>query len=257
MQAEDKKIKVYLFGCMGQIFLVAGLTYYLRKVGFVIDYTTTIGILCIIAGGCSSALWGSIVSVKYGKISVKKLFYDFFHVKEKLFDYLLLIGFLVFDFSFLLFDGHIVVSKWYLPVVIFFKALLFGGVEEIGWRYTLQPVLEKKLGFVKTTLVIYFTWGIWHFIYFYLDGSLKQIEMVGFYTGLFTNCFLLGMLYHKTNSLWLCVAAHALINTFSQIFTGGSEIAGYFIKFIIVIMSCVLVYRRKKDDKRTIFTGNF
>lgn len=36
----------------------------------------------------------------------------------------------------------------WIPVFLFLKALAFGGIEEIGWRYTFQPVMERMVTYI-------------------------------------------------------------------------------------------------------------
>lgn len=55
----------------------------MRCSGLVVNYTTPAGVVAIGIGGVSSALWGTIVAVKYKKYSVKKIFRDFLAVKQK------------------------------------------------------------------------------------------------------------------------------------------------------------------------------
>ncbi|WMC92514.1 hypothetical protein [Kineothrix sp. MB12-C1] len=120
------------------------------------------GIVCIIVAGCSSALWGSFISIRYLHISISKLITDFFDFKKSYEYYPVIALFIIIEFSYLLLDGSLIVgaSEWYLPILIFFKSIIFGGIEEIGWRYTFQPLLEKKIGFIATTISIFFMWGI-------------------------------------------------------------------------------------------------
>ena len=60
-------------------------------------------------------------------------------------------------------------------------------------------------------------------MYFYIEGSIGQVQVIEFLTGLLVNCFILSAIYHKTKSLWLCVMTHALINVFSQVAVGGNS----------------------------------
>ena len=43
----------------------------------VVDYTTVVGMIAIGIGGISSAMWGSIVTVRYRKINFKRIVIDF------------------------------------------------------------------------------------------------------------------------------------------------------------------------------------
>ncbi len=233
-------IKKYIYCSLIQIGIIALIVAYLRYIGFQMDYSTPLGMGFVILGGCSTALWGIIISIGDNKDTLKNIIKNFFNVTAKASFYPLILLFLFFDFCPAFFGGNVVVSKWYYPILVFLKAIAFGGIEEIGWRYTLQPMLEKKFGFFKATISIFALWGIWHWLYFYIEGTLSQIEYLGFYTGLLTNCFILGMIYKITKSLWLCVFTHAAINTLSQIVTGGSPYIGYITK-VIIIMMCVCI----------------
>lgn len=243
---EKDSIKTYICGCFLQMAIVVLFVLFFRFNGWSIDYSTITGFTCIIVGGVSSAVWGAIVSVKYNNDSVHNIAREFFAIKKSAIFYPIILLLLIINFCSLFWGGIITVSKWYMPLLIFIKAIAFGGIEEIGWRYTLQPILDKKIGFIKATLCIFLLWGIWHYLFFYIDGSLQQIDMFGFYTGLLTNCFLLGMIYKKTESLWLCVFTHALINTLSQIFEGGSYAAGYVAKVMVIVICVIFILNREK-----------
>ena len=69
--ARKNAIRLYLTGTIGQITVIAIIVFLLRKIGIVVDYTTVIGMIAIGIGGISSAMWGSIVTVRYRKIYKK------------------------------------------------------------------------------------------------------------------------------------------------------------------------------------------
>ena len=100
---------------------------------------------------------------------VRKFF--FVNVKQSVFSYLLVLMFLSIEFCYLLMGGMLQVKKWYIPVILFVKAILFGGIEEIGWRYTFQPIIEERHNYVFSTCVTFVCWGIWHFLYFFIGSS--------------------------------------------------------------------------------------
>jgi len=243
---RKKALCLYLWGTIGQILVTCVVVYVLRGFKLKVDYTTSIGFLFIGIGGISSALWGAIVTTKYRKISVKDILRDFINIRQTCSNYLLVIAFLVLDFCCVFIGGTFKVESWYIPIFIFLKAILFGGIEEIGWRYTFQPILEEKINYIFATIITFVAWGIWHFLYFYIEGSLYNVDVIGFLIGLFINCFILSALYNKTRSLWICVMAHTLINTFSQISSGGN--AGLlFVCRIIIIIVAIGISRNKVD----------
>ena len=127
--------------------------------------------------------------------------------------------------------------------MLFLKALLIGGVEEIGWRYTFQPILEEKINYVLATLVTLLAWGSWHFAYYYIDGTLAKLSLTGlasFYLGLLINSLILSALYRKTKSLWICVMTHALINTLAQVSLGGNRSLALACQVLIIILAILV-----------------
>lgn len=243
---RKKELLTYLSGTLGQIFLVSIVVFLLRSIGLKIDYTTALGMLAIGMGGISSALWGIIVTVKYKKATLKEILIDFVDVRQPFSSYILVLGFLLLDFA--LQGGRFQISIWYIPIILFLKAILFGGIEEIGWRYTFQPILEEKLNYMNATIITFVSWGAWHLLYFYIEGSLYQVVVTEFLLGLLINCFILSALYHKTRSLWICVMTHALINMLSQIASGGNFYRSLISKGIIIIVA-VVVSREKELRK--------
>lgn len=239
----DRKnaIRLYLTGTIGQIVIVAFIVSLLRRTGNVVDYTTTIGMMAVGIGGISSAMWGSIVTVRYRRVHFKRILIDFVQIKQPVLNYLLVFLFLGIEFSYLLLGGKLQVSDWYIPVMLFVKAIVFGGIEEIGWRYTLQPLIQEQYSYVFSTCVTFIFWGIWHFLYFYIEGSIQSVQVGSFLFGLLTNCFILSALYHKTKSLWICVMTHALINMLSQIAVGGNIHIAILGKVVVICMAVYIV----------------
>lgn len=234
---RKQALLIYLVGTLGQILLVSLLVWLLRVGGVRVDYGTPIGLFTLILGGLSSAIWGGYVSICYHHSSVKQLVRDFFQVKQPLSNYFLVLIFLGLDFLPLVFSGDLIIQAWYLPIVLFCKALVFGGIEEIGWRYFFQPALQEKWTYLVSTFCTFVAWSLWHLLYFYIDGSLATIHLLPFLLGLLSNCFILSAIYTKTRSLWLCVMTHALINALSQLSSAESLWLSLVIKVLIILLA--------------------
>ena len=234
---RKQALLLYLVGTLGQILLVSLLVWLLRVGGVRVDYGTPIGLFTLILGGLSSAIWGGYVSMRYHHSSVKQLVRDFFQVKQPLRNYLLVLIFLGLDFLPLVLSGGLITQAWYLPIMLFCKALVFGGIEEIGWRYFFQPALQEKLTYPVSTLFTFLAWSLWHILYFYIDGSLATIHLLPFLLGLLSNCFILSAIYTNTRSLWLCVMTHALINALSQLSSAESLWLSLVIKVLIILLA--------------------
>lgn len=234
---RKQALSFYLAGTLGQIFLVSLLVWLLRAGEVRVDYGTPIGLFTLMLGGLSSAIWGGYVSIRYHHSSFKQLVRDFFQVKQAPLNYLLVLIFIGLDFLPLVLSGKMIIPTWYLPIILFVKALVFGGIEEIGWRYFFQPTLQEKLTYIVSTLCTFVAWSLWHLLYFYIDGSLAMVNLLPFLLGLFSNCFILSAIYTKTRSLWLCVMTHALINALSQLSSTESVWLSLVIKVLIILLA--------------------
>ena len=244
---SGKFLRIYLSGAFGQIIIVCIAVLLFRLGGVAMDYTTLPGITAIAVGGFSTALWGTICSVKYRKSDLKTVFFDFFGIKQSCMNYLLVLLFLCIDFLPAAIVGTIKINVWYLPFLMFIKHIAFGGLEEIGWRYFFQPALQEKLSYIPSTIITFAAWGIWHCLYFFVDGSIYDVDMFGFLLGLLTNCFILSSLYNKTNSLWLCVMTHSLINVFSQLIICENDILSCVCRAAIIVIAIVVSSHTKSD----------
>ena len=234
---RKQALSLYLAGTLGQILLVSLLVWLLRTWGLRVDYGTPIGLFTLMLGGLSSAIWGGYVSIRYHHSSFKQLVRDFFQVKQAPLNYLLVLIFIGLDFLPLVLSGKMIIPTWYLPIILFVKALVFGGIEEIGWRYFFQPALQEKLTYLVSTLFTFLAWSLWHLFYFYIDGSLAMVNLLPFLLGLFSNCFILSAIYTRTRSLWLCVMTHALINSLSQLSSAESVWLSLVIKVLIILLA--------------------
>ena len=86
---RKNEFRLYLTGTIGRIMVIAVIVYLLCRMGIVVDYTTVLGMIAIGIGGISSAIWGSIVTVRYRKVNFKRIVIDFVNVKQLVFSYLL------------------------------------------------------------------------------------------------------------------------------------------------------------------------
>ena len=249
---RKQALSMYLLGTFGQVLGVSLLVWFLRAGGVKVDFTSSLGIIAVALACLSSAFWGSLASIGYHQSSFKQILKDFFQVKDSFANYCLVLVFLLLDFFPFIFGGKITTQSLVLPVVLFFKALLFGGVEEIGWRYFFQPTLQEKIPYFSATLITFLAWFSWHLLYFYIDGSLGVIQLLPFLVGLLTNCFILSALYHKTQNLWLCVMTHACINSLSQMIV-NEEVWLSIVSKILIISLAIMIARKKyvtvKEEK--------
>ena len=80
---RNKAIALYLLGTLGQIWMICIIVFILRNLGMVVDYTTPIGMVAIGIGGVSSALWGTVIAIRYKKVQYEENNKRFFRCKAK------------------------------------------------------------------------------------------------------------------------------------------------------------------------------
>lgn len=116
-----------------------------------------------------------------------------------------------------------------LAVMAMFTNFLFGFNlffgEEFGWRYFLQPRLQKIYGKKCGVFILGFIWGIWHLpLCFTLYSPQTPIYCV---ISHIAYCMLLGVFlgytYMKTENIWAPILIHLVNNSMSVIFAGGYE----------------------------------
>jgi len=246
----------YWVGALLQIGMVCGITALFKARQ--IQQGVVISVLLLAIGGLSTAFWGVMISKRSKKVSsYKQVVFDFFNMKQPIRLYLLVLGFLgiLFGKQILLgeFQGHI---KVYMFFSIFIQAILFGGIEEIGWRYTFQPIMEEHMAFEGASIITFISWGIWHYLYFYMTGTIHTIQHASFLIGLLGSCFILGALYKVGKSLWICVLYHALLNMFSQTLLPTTLFQTLLINGIGIILAIIIVKKKRSIGVEESLTMN-
>ena len=125
-----------------------------------------------------------------------------------------------------------------LPAIFFMipMMLIGGGLEEAGWRYILQPELEKGCSFTIATVIVGLIWWLWHLPLFYIQG-VAQYEMnyLAFGVSVIGLSFALASIRKCTGSVWLCVLFHATANSLSGIYLIHENIWGNIVSSVILI----------------------
>lgn len=117
-------------------------------------------------------------------------------------------------------DAWIIIGM--LPLNFLLAYIAFFG-EEYGWRYYLQPILQKKFGLKKGVLILGVVWGLWHLpldFFFYVTpdkGVVMTVNQI-------INCLGLGIFfayaYMKTENIWVPVVLHYLNNNLILVTSG-------------------------------------
>ena len=129
-------------------------------------------------------------------------------------------------------------------------AMVFaGGLEEAGWRYITFSELNKKFNFAISTLITAIIWWLWHLPLFFIPG-VSQFQKNFFVFGIVVLglSFMLSTIRKLTNSIWLCVLCHAIVNSLGNFFhydIYGNYIASSITTAIMIAISLLLVYASK------------
>lgn len=133
--------------------------------------------------------------------------------------------------------------------------LFFG--EEFGWRYFLQPRLQKLYGKRFGVIILGFIWGIWHApLCFTLYSPKTPVYCV---IGHVSTCIFLGIFlgyaYMKTGNVWAPMLIHMVNNVIGTIFAGGYtsvytlETLSYIILNYAILFTPFFLTREYKANK--------
>ncbi|ROR22116.1 membrane protease YdiL (CAAX protease family) [Mobilisporobacter senegalensis] len=119
-------------------------------------------------------------------------------------------------------NPYIWITAASLPLNYFLVFAAFFG-EEYGWRYYLQPILQKKFGIKIGVIILGIVWGLWHLpinLFYYSTPSDGLISILGQQVTCITLGAFFAYTYMKTNNIWVPVALHFLNNNLVPIITG-------------------------------------
>jgi membrane protease YdiL (CAAX protease family) len=109
-----------------------------------------------------------------------------------------------------------------LPINFFLVFIAFFG-EEYGWRYYLQPLLQKQFGIRRGVLLLGVIWGFWHLPvdFFYYSPDAGLVAAVAQQITCITLGIFFAYAYGKTKNIWVPVILHYLNNNLVPIISGN------------------------------------
>lgn len=200
-------------------------------------------------GGMSPAIASYFSLKKEGNIkSFKDWIKNVFDFKHNIMSYLLVVLFcLIYFLPRSILAGYNDDIPVYAIFAIMPVMLFGGGLEETGWRYILQPELEKIFNFTFATIIVGLIWWLWHLPLFFIQG-VGQYGSNYFTYGLFTLglSFALACIRKNTHSVWLCVLFHIMANTLGMYIAESSLKANIISTSLLIITSYILIEAQKK-----------
>lgn len=192
-----------------------------------------------ILGGWSPTIASFISLKKNNEISnIKEWLKNIFDLKHNIFSYLLVLASVILFFlPQCLISGYENGAPFYAIIVMIPMMLIGGGLEEAGWRYILQPELEKKCKFTVSTILVSIIWWVWHLPLFFIEGVAQYgQDYFVFGINVLGLSFALASIRKNTDSVWLCVLFHCTVNSLSGIYIVNDNIWGNVAAAVILIL---------------------
>lgn len=184
-----------------------------------------------------------------------------FHAKNNIYPYLFVVAGLALYFLI-----HATVSgrwKLALPFYTFFLSLpgnlFIGGLEEAGWMYILQPGLDKKYGFVLSSIFSGLIWVLWHIPLFFIPGTNHGEGLISFWmfaVQVMAFRFFFGAVFKISgkSGVFMCVLSHTMFNAASSVFgpmttTWAGTIAA---NAVLIFASIITVWVFHKRSEQSI-----
>ncbi len=190
----------------------------------ILDFTSIAAQVLFIIGGSSPTIFAFIFILRNPEMK-NTFFKRLLSVKHKyslwifvILTPLALAGF--FRLTYNLINNEVFQSPYpfYLFPVFLLISVIFGGLEEVGWRGYLQENLMKSKSLIPISITIGIIWGIWHLPMFFIEAlSHYQYDLFTFMLGGIMYSIYLTWLYAKTKSILLTVLFHAVINAGANI----------------------------------------
>lgn len=206
----------------------------------------------------SPAISSYLILKKDGNIKgLKEWLQTVFYFKNKVSVYFIVIAGLAVYFG-----VHIAVSGKMVIVLPFYTfflslpgSLMIGGLEEAGWMYILQPSLDKKYGFVLSSLFFGFIWTLWHIPLFFIPGTNHGEGYINFWMftiQLISFRFFHGAIYRIAGKgrVFMSILFHTMFNAVSPIFgnmtmTWPGTIAA---NAVLILFSIIIVFLYDKKE---------
>lgn len=132
----------------------------------------------------------------------------------------------------------------FLPVM-----LVGGGMEEAGWRFILQPELDRKLGFVPSVIVTGVVWFAWHIPLFYIPGTgQSESDLWMFAINVMGMSFFYGAILRIAGraAVFLSIVAHTMTNAAWNTLPFTETWQGTMATFAVMVVAATVVVLASK-----------
>ncbi|MBP1904604.1 membrane protease YdiL (CAAX protease family) [Paenibacillus turicensis] len=182
-----------------------------------LKFGSPLGMTLLTIGGNAPPIVAYFILRRQGKITgIKAYIKEAFAIKQPFHAYIVVFLLTATYFGIPALLGGITPNfPVYIAILSIPLMVIGGGLEELGWRFLLQPRLEKSLGFIKATLVTACIWSVWHLPLFFIKGTSQYNWNFGLFSIMIIGMSVaLAVIYRMTQSIWLCILFHSVINAF-------------------------------------------
>lgn len=126
------------------------------------------------------------------------------------------------------------------PFGLVLASVMFGVLEEIGWRGFLLPRLQWHRTASRASLILWLLWGGWHAPMFLYHFDMSPVMMLGWATGLYFGTVFLTFLLNSTRgSLMSVIVFHVSLNLASITAAEVSEVALVVVNALVILSAIV------------------
>ena len=181
--------------------------------------------------------------------SLGEFFKKVFLQKESLLSWVLalFIPVIYYGISFLLMNVRYTENSLLAFFLYFPWTLLYGGLEEVGWRWFLQEHLYFSKHFIPKMMVLSLVWFLWHIPLYQLPWiTAGSSNYLIFYLMILGNTFLFGALKEYSKGAVPCILAHMLIDSLAVLMLVQSSLPQIILLVIVeILLASWLVVIRK------------
>ncbi len=138
----------------------------------------------------------------------------------------------------------IVLQPVYMLFAMIPVMIIGGGLEELGWRGVFLPELLKKQSVLVSTIIVSIIWSVWHIPLWFIKGvSQYGSNFMEFAVAVVGLSLLLSIIYIKTESIFMCILFHSLVNSYHAIFsTPCSDTLSTIISISSKLIICIAIF---------------
>lgn len=138
--------------------------------------------------------------------------------------------------------------------IVFLQAtVLYGGNEELGWRGTMQPILQKRLPTLIATLITGVVWVTWHIPLWFIEGNSHQgMSFVSFAILGIALSYWLSAIYDVTGAVVFCMILHGWTNTLLGLLDLNENCVYNFAIGVLTVISVAVSIRTAHVSPATI-----